>query len=66
MAAALEQEFGVPEIKAPQPYGFAGTDAWIREIARVTHREELAEEFIKKEHERIKPKLKELRENLKA
>jgi nitrogenase molybdenum-iron protein alpha chain len=27
MAAALEQEFGVPEIKAPQPYGFAGTDA---------------------------------------
>jgi nitrogenase molybdenum-iron protein alpha chain len=66
MAAALEQEFGVPEIKAPQPYGFAGTDAWIREIARVTHREELAEEFIKKEHERIKPKLKELREKLKG
>ncbi|NSA86257.1 nitrogenase molybdenum-iron protein alpha/beta subunit [Clostridium beijerinckii] len=66
MAAALEQEFGVPEIKAPQPYGFAGTDAWIREIARVTHREELAEEFIKKEHERIKPKLEELREKLKG
>ncbi len=66
MAAALEQEFGVPEIKAPQPYGFAGTDAWIREIARVTHKEELAEAFIKKEHERIKPKLKELREKLKG
>ncbi|MBP2653477.1 MAG: oxidoreductase/nitrogenase component 1 [Firmicutes bacterium] len=31
LAAGLEQEFGVPEVKAPQPYGFAGTDAWIRE-----------------------------------
>lgn len=66
MAAALEQEFGVTEIKAPQPYGFAGTDAWLREIARVTHKEELAEAYIQKEHERIKPKLKELREKLKG
>ncbi len=66
MAAVLEQEFGVPEIKAPQPYGFAGTDAWLREIARVTHREELAEVYIKEEHERVKPKLNELREKLKG
>ncbi|MDR3595722.1 nitrogenase component 1 [Clostridium sp.] len=66
MAAALEQEFGVPEIKAPQPYGFAGTDAWLREIGRVTHRKELAEAYIKKEHERVKPKLEELREKLKG
>ena len=66
MAAALEQEFGVTEIKAPQPYGFAGTDAWLREIARVTNKEELAEAYIKKEHERVKPKLKELREKLKG
>jgi nitrogenase molybdenum-iron protein alpha/beta subunit len=43
MAAALEQHFGVPEIKAPMPYGFVGTDAWLREIGKVTHREELAE-----------------------
>ena len=66
MAAALEQEFGVPEIKAPQPYGFAGTDAWIREIGKVTNREELAEAYIKKEHERIAPRLQELREKLKG
>ena len=26
MAVALEQEFGVPEVKAPMPYGFHGTD----------------------------------------
>lgn len=66
MAAALEQEFGVPEVKAPMPYGFAGTDAWIREIGKVTHREELAEKYIKKEHERVKPKIEELKKKLKG
>jgi Nitrogenase molybdenum-iron protein, alpha and beta chains len=66
MAAALEQEFGVPEVKAPQPYGFAGTDAWIRELARVTHREKEAEEYIAKEHTRVAPRIKELKELLKG
>jgi nitrogenase molybdenum-iron protein alpha chain len=66
MAAALEQEFGVPEIKAPQPYGFAGTDAWLRELARVTNRQEKAEAYIAKEHARIAPRLAELRELLKG
>ncbi|MDF2877471.1 MAG: nitrogenase [Clostridia bacterium] len=66
MAAALEQEFGVPEIKAPQPYGFAGTDAWIRELARVTHREELAEAYIAREHAKVKPRIEELRTQLKG
>jgi len=66
MAAALEQHYGVPEIKAPQPYGFAGTDAWLRAIAAVTHREEQAEAYIAREHERIKPRLEELRTLLKG
>ncbi len=66
MAAALEQEFGVPEIKAPQPYGFAGTDAWLRELARVTNRVEKAEAYIAREHARIAPRLAELRELLKG
>lgn len=66
MAQALEQEFGVPEVKAPMPYGFHGTDEWIRDIGRVTNREQLAEEFIEREHKRIAPKLKELREKLKG
>lgn len=65
MAAALEQHFNVPEVKAPMPYGFKGTDAWIREIGRVTHREELAEKYIQKEHERVEPVVKKLREKLK-
>ncbi len=66
LAAGLEQHFGVPEVKAPMPYGFHGTDAWLRELARVTHREELAEKFIAEEHARVKPKVEELRKKLKG
>ena len=66
LAAGLEQEFGVPEVKAPMPYGFSGTDAWLREIARVTHREEKAEAYISREHERVKPRLEQLRKQLKG
>ena len=66
LAAGLEQEFGVPEIKSPQPYGFAGTDAWLRELARVTHTEEKAEIYIAKEHQRVAPRLEELKELLKG
>lgn len=64
LAAGLEEQFGVPEVKAPQPYGIAGTDAWIRELARVTHREKEAEAYIEKEHKRIAPKIKELKKLL--
>jgi nitrogenase molybdenum-iron protein alpha chain len=64
MATALEQEFGVPEIKAPLPYGFAGTDTWLRELGRVTHREEQVEVYIREEHERCVPLLEELRYKL--
>jgi nitrogenase molybdenum-iron protein alpha chain len=66
LSTALEQEYGVPEIKAPMPYGVAGTDAWLREIARVMHREALAEAYIAREHERIGPQLEELRRKLKG
>lgn len=66
MGAALEQEFGVPEVKAPLPYGFAGTDAWLREIARVTNREGEAEAYIARERERVAPRLEELRKLLKG
>ncbi len=64
--AALEQEFGVPEIKAPQPYGFAGTDAWLRAIARATNREEVTEAYIAREHARVRPIVEELRAQLKG
>ncbi|SET11006.1 nitrogenase component 1 [[Clostridium] polysaccharolyticum] len=64
--SALETEFGVPQIHAPMPYGFAGTDAWIREIAKVTGKEDIVEAYIESEHKRVLPKIKELREKLKG
>jgi nitrogenase molybdenum-iron protein alpha chain len=66
LATALEQEFGVEQIKAPQPYGFPGTDAWLRELARVTGREAQAEDYIAREHARVKPLLDDLRPKLKG
>ena len=65
MAAALEQEYGVPEIKAPQPYGFIGTDTWLREIGKIVHKENEVEKFIEKEHKRVHPKIDELKEKFK-
>jgi len=66
LAQGLEQNFGVPELKAPQPYGFAGTDAWIRGLAKLTNREELAESYISREHARVKPLIEDLKTKLKG
>lgn len=66
IAAALEEKYGVPEVKAPAPFGIEWTDAWLRAIAKETHREELAEKVILEEHARIVPELQEIREQLKG
>lgn len=66
MATALEEHFGVPQIDAPQPYGFAATDKWLREIARIVGKEKEVEDYIKSEHKRVLPKIKELREKLRG
>lgn len=66
MATALEEHFGVPQIDAPQPYGIAGTDAWLRAVAKAVGKEQEAEEYIKSEHERVLPKIEELREKFKG
>lgn len=65
LAAGLESLYGVPEVKAPPPYGLAGTDAWLRALGRVTHKETEVEELIASEHEAIAPELAELRKELK-
>jgi nitrogenase molybdenum-iron protein alpha chain len=64
LATGLEQEYGVPEIKAPLPYGLGDTDAWLREIARVTHRENRVEAVIASERARVEPELARLRKAL--
>jgi len=66
IGAALEQIYGVPEIKAPPAYGIAGTDKWLRELGKVLDRQEEVEEIIKKEHARVLPLLEEYREKLKG
>ncbi|MFL0194042.1 nitrogenase component 1 [Clostridium sp. WILCCON 0269] len=66
VSAALESEFDVPEVRAPIPTGLKWTDEWLREIGRLVNKEERAEEIIKEEHERIRPRLEELREKLKG
>lgn len=66
LAAGLEREFGVPEIKSPPPYGIAGTDAWFREIGRVLGKKNEVETLIAEEKAKIEPQLKELREKLKG
>ena len=64
LATGLEQEFGVPEVKAPLPYGLDATDEWLREIARVTGREDQVEAVIARERARVAPELDRLRRAL--
>lgn len=66
LATGLEQEYGVPEIRAPLPYGLDATDNWLRDIARVTKREDLVEAVIASERARIAPELERLRGLLKG
>lgn len=63
-AAGLEEHFGVPEVKAPPPYGIAGTDIWFRELGKVVHKEKEVEELIASEKARIAPKFEELKKKL--
>lgn len=60
----LEQAFGVPEVKSPPPYGLAWSDQWLREIGRLTHHEQQAEEIIAQERARIAPELENYRRSL--
>ncbi|MBQ6589250.1 MAG: nitrogenase [Butyrivibrio sp.] len=62
----LEKQYGVPHVHATAPYGIKWTDAWYREVARLTGKSDIVEEVIAKEHERIAPKLEELRKELKG
>jgi nitrogenase molybdenum-iron protein alpha chain len=66
LAAGLEEQFGVPEVKAPPPYGVAGTDAWLRELGKVTHKEQEVEMLITSEKAAIAAELAELKTKLKG
>ncbi len=66
LGAALEQVYGVPEIKSPPAYGVAGTDIWLRELGRVLDRQEEIEKIIEEEHKKVIPQIEEYRSKLKG
>ena len=43
LSTALEQEYGIPQVNSPQPFGLKGTDAWLRAIAEIVGKQEEAE-----------------------
>jgi nitrogenase molybdenum-iron protein alpha chain len=66
VAAALEERFGVPEIKSPPPYGIDWTDTWLRAVGKTTGREEEAEKLIVEEREKYGAEIEEFREKLRG
>ncbi|MDR3271250.1 MAG: nitrogenase, partial [Peptococcaceae bacterium] len=61
---ALEEIYGVPEVKSPPPFGLAWSDCWLREIGRITGKEDAVEALIKEERASIAAELAEVREKL--
>ncbi|MCH5184605.1 MAG: nitrogenase [Oscillospiraceae bacterium] len=64
LATALDQEFGVPELKTSPPYGIAQTERWFRELGGLIGKEKEVEEFLAEEKEKYMPKIEELRKKL--
>ncbi len=66
LGAALEQGFGVPEIRNSPPYGIAQTDRWFRELGQILGKEKEVEAFLARKKEEYLPKIEALREKLKG
>jgi nitrogenase molybdenum-iron protein alpha chain len=66
LGAALEQEFGVPEIPTAPPYGVAQTDRWFRALGKTLGKEDIAEAVIAEKKEKFLPKIAEIRDKLKG
>ena len=64
LGAALEQEFGVPEITAAPPYGIAQTDRWFRALGKLLGKEDIAEKVIAEKKEKYLPQIIKVREKL--
>lgn len=66
LGAALEQEYGVPEIRNSAPYGIAQTDRWFRELGKILGKEKEVESFLERKKKEYIPQIEELREKLKG
>lgn len=63
-AKVLEDYYGVPEVKAPPPFGIEWTEEWLREIGAITGKESEVEAYIKRERDIAMPKIEAMRERL--
>ncbi len=66
LGAALEQEYGVPEVPTAPPYGIAQTDRWFRALGKILHQEDVAEKIIEEKKKEYLPQIEELREKLRG
>ncbi len=64
LATALDQEFGVPELKNSPPYGIAQTERWFRELGQILGKEKEVEELLAEERDKYMPRIEELRKQL--
>jgi len=64
LGAALEQEFGVPELPTAPPYGIAQTDRWFRALGKLLKKEDVAERVIAGKRAEYLPKIEALKEKI--
>ncbi len=62
--AQLERDYGIPYSHTVMPIGTRNTDIWLRGIAKTVGKEDLAEQIIASEHERIDSKIADIRSRL--
>ena len=60
----LEKDYNIPFSHTVMPIGVRNTDIWLRGVAKLVGKEKEAELHIEKEHERILPLIKNIRERL--
>lgn len=58
---ALEEFYHVPYVKTVSPNGIQDFDTWVRDIAKILHKEEIAEDIIREEKEKYLPKIEEFK-----
>jgi nitrogenase molybdenum-iron protein alpha chain len=60
----LEQQYGVPYVKALQPHGIVGFEDWLQHLGVALHREDRVAEYIKTRKPLYMPKIEALRKKL--
>ena len=64
LGAALEQNFGVPELAQAPPYGVKQTDRWFNALGELLGKPDVAEKIIAEKKAEYLPKIAALREKL--